>query len=179
MTTACRRSALLAARFTRRLPKQGISALGFTLIELMVVLLLVALGSSLVVLSLRDTPQHALDKEADRLISVLESARAQARSRSTPLLWQADEQGYAISPAIQLADPAAAQANNGGAHSPAFEPVQRLAWMTAGTRAEPAQLWISAEPVQAPLRLQLTLPGTSGGRVRLGSNGAEAVRVVP
>ena len=68
-------------------------ARGFTLIELLVVLLLVALGSSLVALSLRDTPQHLLEREADRLIVVLENARAQARSRSTPLLWQADEQG--------------------------------------------------------------------------------------
>jgi len=61
-------------------------ARGFTLIELLVVLLLVALGSSLVALSLRDTPQHLLEREADRLIVVLENARAQARSRSTPLL---------------------------------------------------------------------------------------------
>jgi len=155
-------------------------ARGFTLIELLVVLLLVALGSSLVALSLRDTPQHLLEREADRLIVVLENARAQARSSSTPLLWQADERGYAIGPAIRLADPvAAAQANNGGSANPAVDTGQVLGWMTPGTRAEPAQLLISAEPVQAPLRLQLTLPGTSGGRVTLGSDGAEAVRVWP
>lgn len=151
MTTACR-------------------ARGFTLIELLVVLLLVALGSSLVALSLRDTPQHQLEHEADRLISLLETARAQARSRSTPLLWQADEQGYALHPVnapVASNDAATEQVGQG------------LNWLSPGTRAEPAWLVISAEPVQAPLRLQLVHTGTVTSRVTLGSNGAEAIKVLP
>ena len=144
-------------------------ARGFTLIELLVVLLLVALGSTLVALSLRDTPQHQLEREADRLIGVLETARAQARSRSTPLLWQADEQGYVIRPAYT-----AATTFNDAAQDP-----QGLNWLSPGTRAEPAMLVISAEPVQAPMRLQLTHIGAITSRVTLGSNGAEALKVLP
>ena len=145
-------------------------ARGFTLIELLVVLLLVALGSSLVALSLRDTPQHLLEREADRLISVLENARAQARSRSTPLWWLADEQGYAIRPAT---------APSASSDTPAEPDWQRLNWLTPGIHAEPPVLIISAEPVQAPLRLQLIHTGAVTSRLTLGSDGAEAVKVWP
>ena len=69
---------------------------GFTLIELLVVMALVAIGSSLVVLSLRDTPQQKLNQEADRLVAVLENAKAQARSRSTPMVWRSDAQGFTL-----------------------------------------------------------------------------------
>jgi len=151
MTTACRAS-------------------GFTLIELLVVLLLVALGSTLVALSLRDTPQHQLEREADRLIGLLETARAQARSRNTPLLWQADDQGYAIRPAHT---PTVATLNDTAPERTG------LNWLTPGTRAEPALLVISAEPVQAPWRLQLIHTGAVTSRVTLGSDGAEAVKVLP
>ena len=145
-------------------------ARGFTLIELLVVLLLVALGSSLVALSLRDTPQHLLEREADRLIVVLENARAQARSRSTPLLWLADEQGYAIRPA---------NAPFASTDTATEQEWQRLNWLSTGTRAEPSVVIISAEPVQATLRLQLIHTGAVTSRLTLGSDGAEAVKVLP
>ena len=145
-------------------------ARGFTLIELLVVLLLVALGSSLVALSLRDTPQHLLEREADRLIVVLENARAQARSRSTPLLWLADEQGYAIRPA---------NAPFASTDTATEQEWQRLNWLSPGTRAEPYVVIISAEPVQPSLRLQLIHTGAVTSRLTLGSDGAEAVKVLP
>ena len=77
-------------------PTPSLSASGFTLIELMVVLLVLALSSSLVVMSTRDTAQQTLAREADRLVNVLEAARAQARGNSTALLWQSDAQGYSV-----------------------------------------------------------------------------------
>ena len=145
-------------------------AQGFTLIELLVVLLLVALGSSLVALSLRDTPQKLLEREADRLIVVLENARAQARSRSTPLLWLADEQGYALRPA---------NAPFASTDTATEQEWQRLNWLSPGTRAEPSVVIISAEPVQPSLRLQLIHTGAVTSRLTLGSDGAEAVKVLP
>ena len=53
---------------------------GFTLIELLVVLAIVALASSLVVVSMRDGAQTQLDEEAERLAALLEGARTEARS---------------------------------------------------------------------------------------------------
>jgi general secretion pathway protein H len=53
---------------------------GFTLVELLLVLLIIALASGLVSLSLRDGDAVALDREAQRLAALLEGARAEARA---------------------------------------------------------------------------------------------------
>jgi len=53
---------------------------GFTLIELLLVLMLIALASGLVALSLRDGDQVALEREAQRLAALLEAGRAEARA---------------------------------------------------------------------------------------------------
>lgn len=53
---------------------------GFTLVELLLVLLIIALASGLVSLSLRDGDQVALEREAQRLAALLEAGRAEARA---------------------------------------------------------------------------------------------------
>ncbi len=58
----------------------GVAGRGFTLIELLVVLAIIALGSALVTLALRDPSAAALDRDAVRLAALLESARAEARA---------------------------------------------------------------------------------------------------
>ena len=62
-------------------PGHGVAPLrGFTLIELLLVLMLIALVSGLVSLSLRDGGQASLDREAQRLAALLEAGRAEARA---------------------------------------------------------------------------------------------------
>jgi general secretion pathway protein H len=133
--------------------------LGFTLIELLVVLALVALGSSLVVFSLRDSPQQQLQQEAGRLVAVLENAKAQARSRSTPLLWRADAQGFNLRTLHEQG-----------------QSLQTLKWLHPSTRVLPVEWVISAEPVQAAMQFQLT---DSSGSVVLKSNGVQAFKLQP
>jgi len=60
---------------------------GFTLIELMVVVALIAIGSALVSLSLRDPSATRLEQEAARLTALLEAARAEARSSGLAVRW--------------------------------------------------------------------------------------------
>lgn len=60
---------------------------GFTLIELMVVVALVALTAGLVSLAVRDPQARQLDQEAARLVALLESARAEARASALPVQW--------------------------------------------------------------------------------------------
>ena len=135
---------------------------GFTLIELMVVLLVLALSSSLVVMSTRDTAEHNLNREADRLVNVLEAARAQARSRSTELLWQSDSLGYSVRTLI--------------ASEP---PLQIHLWYMPGTHSEPTSWVISAEPVQSAVRLTLLNDRTSAKQVSVATDGAASFKVTP
>ena len=60
---------------------------GFTLIELMVVVALVAIASTIAMLALRDPAAARLDREASRLAALLESARAESRALGVPVHW--------------------------------------------------------------------------------------------
>ena len=62
-------------------------ARGFTLIELMVVVALVALTTGLVSLAVRDPQARQLEREAARLVALLEAARTEARSSSLDVQW--------------------------------------------------------------------------------------------
>jgi general secretion pathway protein H len=70
------------ARARRQRPGRG-----FTLIELMVVVALVALTAGLVSLAVRDPQARQLEQEAARLAALLESARAEARASALPVQW--------------------------------------------------------------------------------------------
>lgn len=52
---------------------------GFTLIELLLVIAIVALATGVVTLALRDADAARLDEEGERLVALLETARAEAR----------------------------------------------------------------------------------------------------
>ena len=69
-------------------------ARGFTLLELMIVVALIALVTAGVSLSLRDSGQDALEREALRLSALFESARAQSRTSGVPVLWRATGSGF-------------------------------------------------------------------------------------
>ncbi len=60
---------------------------GFTLIELLVVIALIAIGTAAVSFSLRDSAQTVLEKDAERLAALFESARARSRSSGMPVKW--------------------------------------------------------------------------------------------
>ena len=62
---------------------------GFTLIEMMVVLTIIAVSVGLVSFALRDGAQHRLEQEAARLAALLEGARAESRALGLPVRWQA------------------------------------------------------------------------------------------
>ncbi|MEJ7138876.1 pilus assembly FimT family protein [Amphibiibacter pelophylacis] len=60
---------------------------GFTLIELMVVIAIVAISAGLVSLAIRDPAASQLDREGLRLAALLDSARATARASGQPVTW--------------------------------------------------------------------------------------------
>ena len=71
-------------------------AKGFTLIELMVVVTLIAVATAGAVLALRDSASTVLERDAQRLAAVLESARARARASDAMVVWQAQGQGFEL-----------------------------------------------------------------------------------
>lgn len=60
---------------------------GFTLLELMVVVAILALTVAVASLAIPDPAATRLEREAARLIALLESARSQARAGAMTVLW--------------------------------------------------------------------------------------------
>jgi len=60
---------------------------GFTLIEIMVVLAIVAVGAGLISLAIRDPAETRLENEAARLVALLEIARSEARAGGLAAMW--------------------------------------------------------------------------------------------
>ena len=69
---------------------------GLTLLELLVVLAIMGVCLLGVSLSLRDSSHTQLAREAQRLVAILEAARAQSRTSGIPLVWEANAEGFVI-----------------------------------------------------------------------------------
>ncbi len=69
------------------------TARGFTLIELMVVVALIAITTAVVAFAVPDPSSTRLEREAARLSAILESARVQARAGAMTVVWVPEAKG--------------------------------------------------------------------------------------
>lgn len=69
---------------------------GFTLLELLVVVAIMALATAGVGFALRDSTAGDLERDAQRLAALLESARAQSRMSGNPVRWHSTSTGFAF-----------------------------------------------------------------------------------
>ena len=67
---------------------------GFTLLELLVVVSIMALATAGVGLAMRDSGETLLEREAARLAALLEAGRAQSRASGMPVRWRATPGGF-------------------------------------------------------------------------------------
>jgi general secretion pathway protein H len=166
---------------------------GFTLLELLVVLAIIGFAMAAVSLSLRNTTQTQLEREAQRLIAVLEAARAQSRTSGVALIWQSTPEGFVIRPANMQANmlQTPATANSANPLAPRTE-----AWLSAGTQAIVTTAGASAnntstvntvvlgpEPILTPVRITLSAAPTQNVQttptLSLGTDGLRPFQVVP
>jgi general secretion pathway protein H len=147
---------------------------GLTLLELLVVLAIIGFAMAGVSLSLRDSSQTQLEREAQRLIALLEAARAQSRTSGVAVVWQPTPEGFAI-------------------RSPLATRTE--AWLTAGTQAVVSTavpspntatanlVVLGPEPILAPTRITLNVTSAnntpSTPTLRIGTDGLQPFKVVP
>lgn len=67
---------------------------GFTLLELLVVVAIMAIASAGVAFALRDNSQTLLERDAARLAALFESARAQSRTSGVAVRWRPTPEGF-------------------------------------------------------------------------------------
>lgn len=118
---------------------------GFTLLELMVVIAMIAITTAVVSLAIPDPSATRLEREAARLIAQLEAARTQARAGAMTVLWvpqpngsEADYQFLGLPPALQPS----------------------LKWMESEVTASvigARSIVLGPEPVIGPQKVRLTL----------------------
>lgn len=156
---------------------RGWSSAGFTLIELLVVVTIVAVASAGVGLALRDAGQVQLAREAERLVALLESARARSRASGLPLLWRATPDGFQFEERSALP----------GANSPAPAADLPRQWLDADTTVAPQSgnarnaglpvLLLGPDPIIGPQALVLVSKSQPDRRVRLGTDGVRPFAV--
>lgn len=125
---------------------------GFTLLELLVVVAIMALATAGVGFALQDSGRDQLQREGERLAALLESARAQSRASGAVVSWRADAAGFHFD-----------------GLAPGSLPTQ---WLNAQTRLRtPKTLWLGPEPLIGAQQVVLIHPERPGQTVRVASDG--------
>lgn len=132
---------------------------GFTLIELMVVIAIIAIATAGVTLALRDPSETQLEREAQRLAALLESARARSRASGAPVRWLATPGGFRFEGLPKDTLP--------------------QKWLSSDVAADPgAALLLGPEPIIGPQSVVLRAAGTKARALMVATDGLRPFAVV-
>ncbi|MCM0607610.1 MAG: prepilin-type N-terminal cleavage/methylation domain-containing protein [Ideonella sp. WA131b] len=152
-------------------PGRARRSAGFTLLELLIVMAVVAVGLGLVALALPDGERARLEEEAERLAALIETARAESRVSGAPVFWRprrgderaTDEAGQPL------------QFRFVGLPKPLVLPTRWLDPRTEARVVGAPQLVLGPEAILPPQRVQLSL---GAHRLELASDGLAPFGVV-
>jgi general secretion pathway protein H len=119
---------------------------GFTLLELLVVLVILGVAAGAVSLSVAPSEERMVEREAQRLASLFRLAQDEARVRGRPVSWEADAQGYRF--LIGRQEPEAAD-----------DPLRARSWPFPVQRIVAPPLAFGAEPLLPPTEIRITTRG--------------------
>lgn len=133
---------------------------GFTLLELLVVVAIVAVASAGVAFALRDSGGAALERDAQRLGALLESARARSRLTGQPVRWVAQAEGFRFDGLPRDALP----------HE----------WLTPDTRVVGrGVLLLGPEPIIGPQAVVITSANHPDQSLRIATDGVRPFAIAP
>lgn len=167
--------------------------LGLTLLELLVVLAIIGFAMAAVSLSLRDSREAELTREAQRLIAILEATRAQSRTSGIALIWQVTPDGFVTRPLQTTSNSSQALATT---NTPSPLAPRSQNWLSTGLQAiistgahvannaPPINtLVLGPEPIIAPARITLSMPAPQGASaprsLTIGTDGLRPFQVTP
>ena len=133
---------------------------GFTLLELLLVISIMALATAGVSLVLRDPSETQLEREAERLAALLEGARAKSRAAGVPVRWRLVQGGFRFD----------------GLPASSGLPTQ---WLDANTRAFIlAPVLLGPEPLIPPQAVVLSQASHPERRLQVGTDGLRPFAVL-
>ena len=134
--------------------------LGFTLLELLLVVAIIAVASAGVSFALRDSGQTQLEREALRLAALLESGRSRSLTSGVPVRWRSTASGFVFDglPAGSLPE----------------------AWLSKDVATQgSASLLLGPEPIIGPQRVLLVSASLPGRAIGVATDGVRPFSVQP
>jgi general secretion pathway protein H len=141
-------------------PHRPRSLAGFTLLELMLVIAIVAVVVAGVSFALPDPHHTALAREADRMAALLDAARTRSQASGVPVRFRTTDQGFSFDglPAGSLPSE----------------------WSSAVVRpAEPTELTLGPDPIIGPQQLRLVTAASERRILVVRTDGVRPFVVLP